>query len=194
MEIPYYRSNSLTTEGNHSLQKEIHYYRWKSLTRNDTPQSRRNPLLQRELPYYLKTNHLLYEEIPYYIRKSLTIGGKSLTTERNPSLQKGIHYYRRKTLTRNETPYYRRKSLTIEGNPLLYNNTPYNRKKSLTISKHKHNLQLTKMTNIGNYALACTGIHILKNTCSRAGENIILNTACDIIHGYGAIACMRALI
>ena len=73
-------------------------------------------------------------------------------------------------------PYYRRKSLTIEGNPLLYDNTPYNRKKSLTISKHKHNLQLTKITNIGKYALACTGIPILKNTCSRAGENIILNT------------------
>ena len=43
---------------------------------------------------------------------------------------------------------------------------------------HKHNLQLTKITNIGKYVLARTGIRILKkqNACSRAGENIILNT------------------
>ena len=62
-----------------------------------------------------------------------------------------------------EIPYYITTSLTIERNPLLY-------------QRHKHNLQPTKITNMGKYALACTGIHMLKNTCSRAGENIILNT------------------
>ena len=92
---------------------------------------------------------------------------------RTPLLDKEIPCY---TLLQKEIPFYRRKSLNIGGNPLLYNIIPYNREKSLLYQKHKHNSQLTKITNIGKCSLVCTGIHILKNACSRAGENIILTT------------------
>ena len=129
-------------------------------------------LIMKEIPYYIRTsftlvgNPSLYMEIPYHGRKFLTI-------ERIPS-------YRRTFLTM-EIPYEITKSFTIEGNPLLQKEILYYIKeilqyvtKSLTIERHtlsyqthKHNLRLTKITNIGQCALVCTRIPILQNTCRR---------------------------
>ena len=54
--------------------------------------------------------------------------------------------------------------------------SPHSNMEMVLSPRREYHLELTKITNIGNYLLVCTGIHILKNTCSRAGENIILNT------------------
>ena len=53
---------------------------------------------------------------------------------------------------------------------------PHSNMEMVLSPRREYHLELAKITNIGRYVLACTGIHMLKHTCSRAGENISLNT------------------
>ena len=54
--------------------------------------------------------------------------------------------------------------------------SPHSNMEMVLSPKQVHHLELAKIINIGKCALGGMRTPILKNPCSRAGENIILNT------------------